>query len=435
MKPILSNMLWIPEDKASTALKNELTVQPRYEEIQPAQTYKEEAGWFGIPRNYYTNIEYEDQRVVGKPINIQFTGTLRQSQKAAIKEWQKLYDQNISDWIFSLQTGGGKTILALYVAAQLGVPFLVIVPREQLMGQWAEKIIEFTNIKNANIGRIQQKKCDYENKPACVGMIHSICKDQYPEEFKNHFGLVVIDEGHIAPAQTFSEVLGMFPAAHRLALSATVDRSDGMIDVLFHHVGKNIITSKKTQPKPTVGIVKYKGQSAKIPSWATKKIQQRAWILSHLATNKERDFLIAKCTDALLNKGLRTLVVSERIHQLTQIEQILRQQFDQDNIGLFISDTKDEKKKALLDNGRCLLCTSRMIDVGIDKDTFRGLVFATPTSDVRQVVGRIRRINDAMPDPIVIDVIDYAYKQTQFWAKKRLKWYEDEGFDVQEVAV
>jgi superfamily II DNA or RNA helicase len=316
------------------------------------------------------------------------------------------------------------------------VPFLVIVPREELMGQWASMIVNFTNIRNGNIGFVQQSRCDYENKSACVGMIHSICKDKYPDEFKNHFGLVIYDESHLVPATTFSETAGMFPAKYRCGLSATLSRSDGMIDVLYNHLGKNIIQAKKSfQPKPKIGIYKYNGKSGRFPHWVKDKLQARAWILSQLAANKERNQIIAYFANLLIEKGIRTLVIGERIHQLEEIEYILNYKYNQRNLGLYISSTNKSRKHYLLKESDCILATTKMLDVGIDEDTLRGLVFATPLSDCRQVVGRVRRINDTLPDPIVVDIVDLSYPQTKGWANKRMQWYNESGFPVHEISI
>lgn len=435
----LSNMWWVPSGELPTEkLKNELTVRSCYEDVPPIKTYKEQDGYFGIPRNYtqFVETEFKDERTTGKSINIEFNGQLRQQQDYVIKKWLEYYNSGATDTILNCPTGAGKTILALKIAAILKVPFLVIVPREGLMGQWATKILEFTNIKNGQIGYIQQTTCDYENKSACVGMIHSICKDHYSEEFKKHFGLVIWDEVHLVSAQTFSETAGMFPAKYRMGLSATLERSDKMQDVAFHHLGQNIIAPQKSyQPKPTVGVYKYRGISTRFPHWITTKIQKRAWLLSTLASDTERNKLIAYFAHVLIQKGLRTLVIGERIKQLEEIRYYLYHEYDEANTGVYISNVKKETKEHLLENADCLLATTKMLDVGIDKDTLRGLIFATPLSDVRQVVGRIRRINNSVPDPIVIDIVDKSHKQPQWWAEKRREWYEEENFKVVNIDV
>ena len=436
MTAIKSNMLWVPYGELTdiNKIKNALTVRSKYSDVPPIKTYREDDEYFGIPRNYAA-LECEDKTVLGQPASIDFQGQLRQTQEHIVWQWEKFFEQGLTDWLINVSTGAGKTVLALHIAAKLKVPFLVIVPTEDLMGQWATRITQFTNIPNGKIGYAQQTRCESEGKVATVGIIHSLCKDRYPENFKNHFGLVIFDECHKVPADTFSEVAGLYPAKYRLGLSATLSRSDGRIDAMYFHLGRNIIQSKEsTQPKPAVGIYKYDGHSGQLPYWCKTKIQKRAWTISNLASNRKRNEVIAYFANRLIEKGLRTLVVGERIHQLQEIIDILHYKYEQPNIGLYISDTHKGKKKWLLDQADCIMATTKMVEVGIDKDSLRGLVYATPLSDPRQLVGRIRRINDSVPDPIVIDIIDTHYPQCKYWAKSRMKIYENEGFKVGEIS-
>jgi len=432
---ILSNMLWLKKETINNLnqIRQELTVVPKYDNISPIETFEETDEYFGFPRNVLDIPEdVDDQRTIGKPVDIEFKGELRPIQEGVISDWYDFRSQNIDDIIIKLQTGVGKTILAIKIASLLKVPFLVIVPRERLIGQWIDQIKAFTNIDD--VGIVQQNKCEYEGKAACVGMVHSICKDKYPEEFKNHFGLVIFDELHTLGSETFSTVAKMFPAKYRLGLSATLKRQDNMETTYFHHLGKNILSAeRKTQPDPRVFIHRYEGDSGNLPFWLDRNdpIKARSGILSNLASNNHRNSRIASFADTLIKKGLQTLVIGDRIAQLEEIESILKEKGHED-IGLYISKTSDKKKRWLEKNSKCILATTKMLDIGIDIDTLRGLIYATPQSEVEQIVGRVRRINPSQPDPVVIDIHD-NYKEAQRWANKRLKYYQREKFNITEV--
>ena len=433
---ILSNMLWVPKEnlKNIDLIRSQLTVVPKYDELLPIETYINNGDYFGYPRNFLSIPDgVVDNRVVGDEINIKFNGRLRHHQERVMRDWDKMYNQGITDYILNLQTGTGKTILALYIASILKIPFLVIVPREVLLNQWKEQILKFTNIKE--IGTIRQKQCEYEGRKACVGLIHSICKDKYPEEFKNHFGLVIIDEVHKTSAYTFSNALKMFPAKYKIALSATLERQDGLEDVFFHHLGRNIISYKKaTQPNPKIIVYQYKGNSGSLPFWLNRYdiVKTRACILSNLAKNKERNKLIADFAEIMINKGLQTLVIGERIVQLEIIKKLLHEKGFED-AGLYIQKTKQDQRRWLEKNSRCILATKQMLDIGVDIDTLRGLIFATPNSEVEQMVGRVRRVNDSVPEPVILDIWDNWYPEADRWAKKRLKYYQREDFNINKI--
>ena len=89
----------------------------------------------------------------GDTININFKGNLRNEQLPIYDIVNKHIDEK-GGGIISLKCGGGKTVLALYTLAQLGLKTIVLVHKDFLMTQWYDRIQEF--IPNAKIGKIQQ---------------------------------------------------------------------------------------------------------------------------------------------------------------------------------------------------------------------------------------------------------------------------------------
>jgi superfamily II DNA or RNA helicase len=432
---ILSNMLWVPKEQIASpnTFKANLTVTSKYENKESIRTYLETDNYFGLPRNYgIIPKEANDCRVNPTKQDFEFTGKLRPVQEGMIEDWHKFRKQGIDDWVIKGDTGIGKTVIMLKIACELKVPFLVIVPLERLMQQWIDQIKKFTTI--AEVGVIQQNRCEYTTT-ASVGMVHSLCKDKYPDEMKKHFGLIIYDELHTLGAEQFSKVAPMFPAKHRCGASATLKRLDGMENVYFYHLSKNIIsTERKTQPKPTIFKFEYQEKSGTLPHWLNiyDRIKVRAFLLSLMANNTDRNAIIAYFADVLIKKGLQTLVIGDRISQLEEIQEMLIEK-GHDDTGLYIGKTPHKEKKRIEKEASCILATKKMLEIGIDIDTLRGLIFATPSSNVTQVVGRIRRINPAVPDPVVIDIVDEKHKEAKIWYQSRYKWYTEEGFKVKKI--
>ena len=71
-----------------------------------------------------------------------------------------------------------------------------------------------------------------------------------------------------------------------------------------------------------------------------------------------------------------------------------------------------------------------MLSLGTDIPTLRGLVFATPLSDVEQAVGRICRVNDLNQQPLVVDLVDVQHKECMNWANARNRFYFRSKFDI-----
>jgi superfamily II DNA or RNA helicase len=152
-----------------------------------------------------------------------------------------------------------------------------------------------------------------------------------------------------------------------------------------------------------------------------------------LANNSDRNYIITYFADILINKGIQTLVIGDRISQLEEIQQMLIEK-GHENTGLYIGKTPDKEKKRIEKEASCILATKKMLEIGIDIDTLRGIIFATPSSNVTQMVGRTRRINPIMPDPVVIDIIDTHYAEAKRWQASRSKWYQKEGFNTKYIA-
>jgi hypothetical protein len=60
----------------------------------------------------------------------------------------------------------------------------------------------------------------------------------------------------------------------------------------------------------------------------------------------------------------------------------------------------------------------------------RGLVFATPLADAEQAIGRICRFCIGTLDPVVVDVVDAAYREASGWFQGRLKLYKRKDWKV-----
>ena len=444
IKPILSNFLWVPKSYISDIdyLKSRLTVRSPYEDVEPIVAWKESKNFLGIPRNYpeLKITDYRDGTIFRSLAEkIEFTGELKHNQEIAFRRWLEYYKSGVRDVILNLPPRTGKTILAIRIAVELQTPFLVIVPRVPLIGQWCSEIIRFSNIPNGKIGIVRQKLCEYEGRICSVGQLHSLAKDKYSNKFKNYYGLVVFDELHLMGAQEFSKVLSMFPARYRLGLTGTLRRSDRMERVFDLHLGRNLVRleGKELQPKIKLITIFYNKSSGELPYWAKSKLKQRAVLFSYFADNQDRNLLIAKATSTLYKKNLRTLVIGERIRQLDYIYYFLTRKLDVPSIdvGIITGETSKEERERIIKDAKIILSINSILGVGVTIEDLRGLVFASPLSDVEQAVGRIRNIDFSLPDPVVIDIVDTYYLQTRGWYKARRRFYETVTYEQHTLKV
>ena len=117
--------------------------------------YLENSTSYYIPR-FYGQSHYGPPQTNklndGLPIDIHFNGSLREEQKPI----QQLYLNENGGGIISLKCGGGKTVLALSIIAEIKQKTIVLVHKDFLMTQWRDRILEF--LPDAKIG-IEWESC------------------------------------------------------------------------------------------------------------------------------------------------------------------------------------------------------------------------------------------------------------------------------------
>ena len=126
--------------------------------------------------------------------------------------------------VYVLPTGGGKTVVAGEIArraAAKGSLTFFLVHRRELVKQAVDTLLE--QVPGVSIG----VECSGWPKmpwaPLQVGMVQSVARREYVAKPD----LVIIDEAHHARAKTWETVLGRWPDARRIGLTATPERLDG----------------------------------------------------------------------------------------------------------------------------------------------------------------------------------------------------------------
>jgi superfamily II DNA or RNA helicase len=168
---------------------------PNFEKINTGfRIYREGKTKIYVPRYYgFTQFGVPKTDVLygGDPIDVTFHGTLREIQQTTVDSTLQVYAEH-GGGLISLDTGLGKTVVALKLIELVKVKTLVVVHAQFLLDQWVERIKQY--LPDARIGKIQQNKIEYLNCDICVGMIQSITKRDYPEECLKSFGHLIIDE-------------------------------------------------------------------------------------------------------------------------------------------------------------------------------------------------------------------------------------------------
>lgn len=435
---IKKELLWVPRGEIQDleGLKKQYTFVPKYNNLDPISAFEINEEFFGFPRHSPIQVSrVSDATFPGKPVSVRFLGVLRNTQTSVIEQFEESMMEGEYDLILQADAGSGKTVMLLSMWAKLGRTALVVVPKTDLVNQWREKILEFTDLPSDRIGIARQGVCEYEGKSIVIGMVHSLCKDRYPQKFKNHFGLLIFDELHKLGAFYFSRVAGMFPARYRIGATATLSRPDGMEQVFLSHLGRRTIKpAMSSQPIPKVIVYSYPFTSGRIPNYLHEAITRRGVLFSLFADNKHRTRILAQLIKQVIDSDRQTLVVSERKHHLEELKEILEEfGYAENKIGLYLGSTSDKERTRVSKECICILATTSMLSLGTDIPTLRGIIFATPVSRVEQPIGRICRIGFAV-EPIVIDFLDETYPEAMRWYRTRQKFYSSKRCEVVPVS-
>ncbi len=143
----------------------------------------------------------------------------RPYQEAALKAWAAADGRGV----VVLPTGAGKTVLALMVIGQLKVRTLVVVPTIELLYQWRDSIINTLGVAASHVGVVGDGQ--RQVRPITVITYASAAQPNAPI---GDFGLLICDEAHHLPSPAYSTIVQRAPAAYRLGLTATPERSDGL---------------------------------------------------------------------------------------------------------------------------------------------------------------------------------------------------------------
>ena len=425
-------------------LKATLTVKPRTnpsapgaDVVQPFPVYQESSKKLYMPRVFgfetFGPPKVDTLHSGCDAPRLQFLGTLRPEQQAPVDAFMEAaVDPSRMGGIISLQCAGGKTVLALYVAAALKKKTLVICHKEFLLNQWKERIGQF--LPNAKIGVIKAKKLETEDCDIVLASLQSIAMKTYPSSVFQEFGLVVSDECHHLSAEVFSQALPKVTARVFLGLSATLDRKDGLRKVFEWYLGKPVFQNKKrTESQMIVKMVPYFDIN---PEYSKERLMWNgkrnvAQTLSAICNHAPRNKVILDELEMVLKKepARRVLVLSDRRGHLKELERcILERKLG--TVGYYVGGMKEQELKAS-ESKDIILATLAMSAEGMDIPALDTLVLASPVSAIEQPIGRIQRQKpcERKHIPLTIDIWDeFSLYLNQ--GRRRLQFYKKNGYDV-----
>jgi superfamily II DNA or RNA helicase len=414
-------------------IKKELTVKPFVPKMslhkpRSFPIFRESKTKIYIPRFYGLDTygtPDSNKLPVGKNIQLEFVGELREYQTNMVNEWMTKTTLN-GCGLIEASPGAGKTVIATKLISLLQKKTLIIVHKGFLLRQWKERIEQF--LPTARIGRIQGKLIDIENKDIVIGMLQSLSMKDYDKSIFKGFGLTIIDEVHHISAEVFSRVLFKLVTKHMIGLSGTMVRQDGLTPVFKMFMGPIVASwTRGIQKDVHVQSIEYISTNCIFNNIELNYLKQTDYVkmITKLVNFKPRtEFICKVIRDTWIKRKTQILVIGARKTQLTYIYDNIKTR-GVATVGYYMGGMKEHELK-LSEGKNIIVATYKMAEEGLDIKTLNTIIMLTPKKDVRQSVGRIMR---STGDKLIIDIIDQHANFKRYWTKRR-RWYNNQQFKI-----
>lgn len=178
-----------------------------------------------------SKLPFEDHARAYQPLQvaIQVSRTPRPYQDEAMQAWSRAKGRGV----VVLPTGAGKTQVAVMAIVDKARPTLVLAPTLELVRQWHDLLAATFGVPVGIVGG-----GSHTVHPLTVTTYDSAYL--HMDHLGNRFGLVVFDECHHLPSESYSLAAEACLAPYRLGLTATPERSDGREALLARLIGPEV---------------------------------------------------------------------------------------------------------------------------------------------------------------------------------------------------
>lgn len=353
-------------------------------------------------------------------LNFAFTKKLYEHQSKVVEDAMTHLSTHGTTTL-ALYTSFGKTVVGAFLASKLQKLTLVLYTQTILQGQWLKTFETFTDAKCWMVG---------EGPPPKEAHV-ILCMDtrfhKLPREYVDMIGTVIIDEADTFCTPTCVPVLLGSNPQYIVAMTATLQRADGMDDMITAVCGTHNVTCISQKP-----FLVYKfSNGLEFNPRVNKRTGAVDWtdLQNQVYQSEERNDMIIKIIKN--NPERKILVMVWRIQHAQTLYDKLK---ETESVDIMAG-----KKKSYNDS-RILIGTVSKIGRGFDESAacqdYSGrridlLLFTAEMNNVsliEQVVGRVFRAEL----PIVIHFVDGFQLADKHWRQAQ-KWYKSRNGWIQPV--
>ncbi len=395
-------------------------------------------GWFleviELLKSHRIKPEVSDERFVGRPIEVEFSGRLRPLQQDAVDAFLQ-HDEGI----LCAPTAFGKTAVAAWLIAARKVNTLVLVHRQQLLDQWHARLAMFLDLPAKSVGQIGGGTT---KRSGCVdiAILQSSHNKEGVKDFVADYGQVIVDECHHLSAFTFEQVMKQVKAKYIVGLTATPERKDGHHPIIYMQSGPirfKLSARSMTSATPFEHEVVPRLTDFSWPPEQTDMTIQEVY--AALVDDRVRNDLILPDLVQAAADGRSPLLLTGRTDHLKYFEAELAGKVN--NVFMLKGGMGQKQRRSIAEaiaavpecEPRVILATGSYIGEGFDDARLDTLFLAMPISwrgTLQQYVGRLHRLHDAKRIVRVYDYVDSNVPMLARMYTRRLKGYSLIGYTI-----
>ncbi len=354
---------------------------------------------------------------------------LRPYQHDVIAECERVVESGTRRIILVAPTGSGKTVIASAVikaAIAKGQHVLVLAHTREIIGQTAKKLFA-NDIEHGIIQAGFPTRPDESVQVASIQTLWSRAMRSRRMELPAA-DLLIIDEAHHTPANTYRKIIDAYPDAVLIGLTATPARGDGRgLGGIFDAIVECPQVAELIEQKY---LVKTRVFAPVDPDLRDVEVRKGDFVENQLAERMDRDNLVGDIVSTWHKYGERrkTVVFAVNVaHSRHICEEFIKSGVKAEHVDG--STPKEERDGALarLASGETEVITNCMVlTEGWDMPEVSCVILARPTKKMglyRQMVGRVLRPADGKVNAIVIDHSGAVFRHG--FVEDRVEWVLD----------
>lgn len=361
--------------------------------------------------------------------------------------------KGLSSCVFIMDTGLGKTYLAVSLIEHFGEKTLIIIPNGSILQGWKEALSKYLHMLNVG------EYCDSKKKDGDIVLmiINSALSDVfkfdknedndilYTNYFKS-FGFVIFDEIQNYSTDFRNNIFWRTNFKYCLGLTATPDERLDKMDIIYKsHVGPLIFATKIDEFQKHIQSVEWKGIVNVInyygPKEYTKNIKNTLGLIDVQKIQKQfvndpyrvqliLNLIIEKVKE---NRNVFVFTINRRLIENLYDFLIKLNIFKKSDkkIAKFFGGISENEKIETKEFAQVVLATYSFGKEGVSINKMDTIILAQPIRNkMRQIIGRILRYgSDVSIIREIIDIRDMCTSiKNQFSTRKQI--YKERKFDI-----